>query len=216
MGRRREPRKEIQAQVRIFGTDSSGKVFSDKAVTVNVSRNGAELSGVHPTLNLDEIIGLSYGANRVHFRVKWVGEPGTAKEGHVGLLNTSPEKPLWDFPLPVPAPDTHALQVADHRKYSRIKCQNSVELHTQEGASFWASTSDLSVGGCFIEMTIPLPKGTKLKIGMWIGETKLWAECEVAYSSPGFGTGMKFSRIAEPDLERIRQFLATLPREAAL
>jgi hypothetical protein len=65
-------------------------------------------------------------------------------------------------------------------------------------------------------MTIPLPKGTKLKIGMWIGETKLWAECEVAYSSPGFGTGMKFSRIAEPDLERIRQFLATLPREAAL
>ena len=34
MGRRREPRKEIQAQVRIFGTDSSGKVFSDKAVTV--------------------------------------------------------------------------------------------------------------------------------------------------------------------------------------
>jgi hypothetical protein len=145
-----------------------------------------------------------------------VGEPGTAKEGHVGLLNTSPEKPLWDFPLPVPAPDTHALQVADHRKYSRFKCQNSVELHTQEGASFWASTSDLSVGGCFIEMTIPLPKGTKLKIGMWIGETKLWAECEVAYSSPGFGTGMKFSRIAEPDLERIRQFLATLPREAAL
>ncbi|MFY9701712.1 MAG: PilZ domain-containing protein [Terriglobales bacterium] len=216
MGRRREPRKEIQAQVRIFGTDSSGKVFSDKAVTVNVSRNGAELSGVHPTLNLDEIIGLSYGANRVHFRVKWVGEPGTEKEGHVGLLNTSPEKPLWDFPLPVPAPDTHALQVADHRKYSRFKCQNSVELHTQEGASFWASTSDLSVGGCFIEMTIPLPKGTKLKIGMWIGETKLWAECEVAYSSPGFGTGMKFSRIAEPDLERIRQFLATLPREAAL
>jgi len=83
--------------VRIFGTDSSGKVFSDKAVTVNVSRNGAELSGVHPTLNLDEIIGLSYGANRVHFRVKWVGEPGTAKEGHVGLLNTSPEKPLWTF-----------------------------------------------------------------------------------------------------------------------
>ena len=216
MGRRREPRKEIQAQVRIFGTDSSGKVFSDKAVTVNVSRNGAELSGVHPTLNLDEIIGLSYGTNRVHFLVKWEGEPGTAKEGHVGLLNTSPEKPLWDFPLPVPAPDTHALQVADHRKYSRFKCQNSVELHTQEGASFWASTSDLSVGGCFIEMTIPLPKGTKLKIGMWIGETKLWAECEVAYSSPGFGTGMKFSRIAEPDLERIRQFLATLPREAAL
>jgi hypothetical protein len=29
MGRRREPRKEIQAQVRIFGTNSSGQVFSE-------------------------------------------------------------------------------------------------------------------------------------------------------------------------------------------
>jgi len=68
MGKRREPRKEIQAQVRIFGTSSSGQVFSEKAVTVNVSQQGVELSGVQPQLNLDEIIGLSYGKNRIHFR----------------------------------------------------------------------------------------------------------------------------------------------------
>ena len=73
MARRREPRKEVQVPVRIFGTDSSGHVFSEKAVTVNVSRQGAELSGVQPQLNLDEIVGLTYGKNRVHFRVKWVG-----------------------------------------------------------------------------------------------------------------------------------------------
>src|ERR1035441_1784051 len=30
MGRRREPRKEMQAPVRIFGTNSSGQVFSEK------------------------------------------------------------------------------------------------------------------------------------------------------------------------------------------
>jgi len=183
MGRRREPRKEIQAPVRVFGTDSSGQVFSEKAVTVNISQQGIELSGVQAKLNLDEIIGLSYGKNRVQVRVKWVGEPGTPKAGHVGLPNTSPEKPLWDFPLPSPAPDNHQPQVAEHRKHPRFKCHNSVEVHTQDGASFWATISDLSVSGCYVEMSIPLPPGTKLKVGIWIGDTKSWADCEVVYST---------------------------------
>src|ERR1035437_10696124 len=36
------------------------------------------------------------------------------------------------------------------------------------------------------------------------------ADCEVAYSAAGIGTGLMFNRISEPDLERIRQFLGTL------
>jgi len=130
MGKRREPRKEIQVPVRIFGTNSSGQVFSEKAVTVNISQQGAELNGVQAKLNLDEIIGLAYGKNKGHFRVKWVGAPGTPKAGHLGLLNISPEKPLWDFPLPTPSPDNHQPRVAEHRKHPRFKCHNSVELHS--------------------------------------------------------------------------------------
>jgi len=196
--------------VRIFGTDSSGRVFSEKATTVNVSWQGIELSGVEPRLSVDEIIGLTYGKNRVHFRVKWVGQTGTPKEGHVGLLNISPEKPLWDFPLPSPIPDDHQPQVAQKRIHPRFKCSNSVELHTQAGASFWAKVADLSLSGCYVEMAIPLQPETKVKVGIWIGETKAWADCEVAYSTPGCGVGLKFVRISESDLERIRQFLAPL------
>jgi len=210
MGRRREPRKEIQAHVRIFGSNRSGQVFSEKAVTVNVSQQGVELSGVQAGLNVDEIIGLAYGKNRVHFRVMWVGSLSTPKAGHVGLLNISPEKPLWDFPLPSPTPDDHQPRVVEQRKHTRFRCHNSVELHTQDGAFFRATIADLSVGGCYVEMTIPLPPGTKLKAGIWIGETKCCADCEVAYSAAGIGTGLRFNRISEPDLERIRQFLGTL------
>ena len=64
MGKRGEPRKEVQVPVRIFGTDHTGSVFSQKAVTVNISRNGVELAGVESTLADDEIIGLTYGPNR--------------------------------------------------------------------------------------------------------------------------------------------------------
>ena len=59
-------------------------------------------------------------------------------------------------------------------------------------------------------MAIPLPLGTKVRVGIWIGETKSWAEGEVAYSTPGFGTGVKFIRISGSDLERIQQYLTTL------
>jgi hypothetical protein len=210
MGRRREPRKEIQVPVRIFGTNDSGQTFSEKAVTVNVSQRGAELSGVQPRLKLDEIIGLAYGKNRVHFRVKWIGQPGTPKAGRLGLLNTSPDKPLWDFPLPPSAPDTHQPKFAEARKEPRFKCNNSVEIHAQGGASFWASIADLSISGCYVEMAIPLPVGTKVRVGIWIAETKSWADGEVAYSTPGFGTGVRFIRISASDLERIQQYLATL------
>ena len=210
MGKRRELRKDIEVPVRIFGTNSSGQVFSEKAVTVNVSLEGVALSGVAPELKLDEIIGLTYGSNRVHFRVKWVGKPGTPQAGQVGLLNISPEKPLWDFPLPQAIPDNFQQRIAEQRVHPRFKCHNSVEIHTQEGATFWATIADLSVGGCYLEMAIPLPKGTKVKVGIWIGETKAWADCEVAYTTPGSGIGVKFRRISKEDLARVQEFLGSL------
>jgi len=210
MGKRREPRKEIQLPVRIFGTDSSGKMFSESAFTVNVGQNGAELSGVHREINLDETVGVSYGANRGRFKVRWVGKPGTAKAGHVGLLNISPEKTLWDFPLPAAGKDDYQAPVVQQRRHQRIKCHNSVALHTPDGASFWGTVADLSTGGCYVEMAIPLAQESKVSLSIWIGETKIWVDGEVAYSTPGMGIGVKFNRVSEQDLERIRAYLEPL------
>ena len=46
MGKRREPRKTIEVPVRIFGTDSGGKIFSETVTTLDMSRHGAKLRGV--------------------------------------------------------------------------------------------------------------------------------------------------------------------------
>ena len=181
MGRRSQPRKQVEVPVRIFGTDSAGQVFSEKVLTVSISRNGAELAAVRSKLNLDEIVGLTYGANRVHFRVKWIGSAGTPQAGHVGLLNIAP----------------------------RFRCQNSVEVHVQ-GASFWGTVADLSLGGCYIEMPIPLQPGTKLRVGIWFGQTKSWADAQVAHRTPGLGIGLKFVQISEEDRNQIRRFLESL------
>ena len=210
MGRRSEPRKVVQVPVRIFGTDVTGVVFSEKVATVNVSRNGVELAGVHPQLTIGEIVGLTYGTNRGHFRVKWVGAIGTPRIGHLGLQNIAPEKLFWDFPLPPPTVDLYQPAFPERRRHPRFRCNNSVEIHVQNGASFWATVSDLSLGGCYIQMPIPIEPGTKVRIGLWIDQCRVWAEGEVAHRTLGMGIGMKFNQVGDADLNRIRAYLETL------
>jgi len=210
MGRRSQPRKEAEIPVRVFGTDKNGQVFSEKVLTVNVSRTGAEIADLRSELSIDEIVGLTYGANRAHFRVKWIGTPGTEKAGHIGLLNIAPEKTLWDFPVPPDALDLYQTGSVEMRKHPRFRCQNSIEVHLQGGASFWGTVADLSLGGCYVEMPLPLEPGTKLRAGIWFGQTKAWAEALVTHRTPGLGVGLRFIEMSEQDRDVIRRFLESL------
>jgi hypothetical protein len=211
MGSRSEPRKQLEVPVRIFGTDARGQMFSEKVSTVDISRCGAQLAGVHAELRLEEIIGLTYANNKVNFRVKWVGAASSSMAGRVGLLNTALDKPLWDFPLPITdAVDVFQPGSVERRKAVRFRCQNSVEVHVAQGASFWGTVADLSLGGCYVEMPLPLQPGTTLKVGIWFGQSKAWAEAQVAHRTPGLGVGLKFTQISAEDLDQVRRFLESL------
>jgi hypothetical protein len=206
MGKRREPRKEVTVPIRIFGTDRRGEIFSEKVFTVNVSQQRVEVNGVQAEPSVDEIVGVTYGVTKVHFRVKWVGQPGTPKAGHMGLLNLSPEKSLWDFALPPPRFDEAAQK--DRRTSPRVKCVNSAEVYlASENAPIRTRTSDLSVGGCFLEMPNPLPKETQVRIALWVEDFKLWTGAEVVTSTPGFGIGVKFTEMTEQDRNQLKRFL---------
>lgn len=212
MGKRREPRKEVKVAVRIFGTDRNGQIFSEKACTADVSRHGAKLTGVQAQPNVDEIIGLTYNQNKGHFRVKWVGEAGSPRAGQLGLLNLTPEKPFWDFPLPDPTPDA-AQHAHDRRASPRFKSVNSAEVYpNSQAAPIRARTADLSLGGCFVEMSNPLAKGAHLRIALWLKESKIWAQGKVITSTPGFGIGVQFMEMSDADRNVLRQFLPSMRR----
>ncbi|HEX6802868.1 MAG TPA: PilZ domain-containing protein [Terriglobales bacterium] len=213
MGKRAEPRKPMQVPVRIFGTDHKGRIFSENVTTLDISRSGAKLAGVKAAIRVDEIIGLTYGRNKVHFRVKWTGKPGTPAEGQIGLLNLTPERPLWDFPLPVSIFDNFQREpLGERRRWVRIKCEVPLELHLEGTPNMYGKASDLSAGGCFIEMPIPLPTDSKFEIALWLGETKLRLRGEVVSSSPGFGVGVRFVGISAQDREFLVRHVDTLMR----
>jgi hypothetical protein len=210
MGQRREPRKPIKVPVRIFGTDSGGKIFSENVTTLDVSQKGARLCDVRAHVTVGEIIGATYGKNKVHFRVKWTGEPGSPKEGEVGLLSLTPERPFWDFPLPFAATDNFRFAGRDRRRSLRVKCSISAELHPVGQPVIWGKVSDLSLGGCFVEMPIPLPVHAKFDIALWLGETKLRLEGEVASVSPGFGIGVRFTSHSHENQESLSRHMQTI------
>jgi PilZ domain len=211
MGKRCEPRKPAEVQVRIFGTDRHGRIFSETVSLVNLSQHGARLNGVKAEIKVDEVIGVTYGKNKVHFRVRWAGGPGTPAEGQVGLLNLHPDKPFWDGPLPQGVIDTFQTTPAnDRRQWRRVKCSISVELHPAGQAVIWGKASDLSQGGCFIEMAIPLKVENKFEIVLWLGEKKLRLQGVAVSSSPGFGVGVRFTNASPQDQEFLQQHIQSL------
>lgn len=206
MGKRREPRKAVALPVRIFGTDSNGRIFSETVTALDISQTGARLGGVRASIEVDEIIGVSYGKNKAHFRVKWIGASGHANEGQVGLENLSPQKQFWDVPLPHSIVD-HFRPAVDRRRFPRIKCSISVELHREGEPVIWGKASDISMGGCFVEMLIPLKIATPLTIAIWLGETKLCLPAQVASASPGFGIGVRFDALSAEAAAFLEQHL---------
>jgi hypothetical protein len=210
MGNRKEPRNDVVLPVRVFGTDADGRVFSEKTVTVNISQRGMQVSGIKVHLKVGEIVGISHDQNKGRFKVQWVGSQGTPAAGHVGLLNIHPEKPFWTLPVPAAATDTFQPGAKERRKYTRVRCTTSVELHPEGTSIMWGKASDLSLGGCYVEMPIPLNLGTKVKVGIWMGEAKCWVQSKVTNSTPGFGIGLQFIEMSDSNSELLTEFLKNL------
>jgi hypothetical protein len=206
MGKRREPRTPLEIGARIFGTDCEGKVFSESVTSVDLSLHGAKLKGVKARLAIDELVGVACGRNKGNFRVKWAGQPGTPSEGQVGLMNLNPERQLWDVPLLRGQMDNFQFSDGgDRRRWERVKCSISVELHPKGQTVIWGLASDLSLGGCFVEMQIPLKAECELEIVLWLEGYKLRLAGSVASSSPGFGIGVRFADVSEHDLKLLQE-----------
>jgi hypothetical protein len=229
MGKRREPRHSIRIPVRIFGTDAYGQLFSENVFSFDISQKGARLDGVKARLKPGEVIGVTQGKNKGRYTVQWVGQPGTEVASQIGLVNVTPDKNIWDAPLPAggrdsfaPAPRANPAnserrplpdrrQASDRRDTARLKCEVSVQLQPSgQSAPIWGKAVDISMGGCFIEMPIPLQKGTKLTVGIWIKEHKLRAAGRVVNSRPGFGIGVQFTEISELDRAQLKDFLRSI------
>jgi hypothetical protein len=213
VGKRRDQRVDAVYPVRLWGMDASGRPFIEAATTVNVSRRGVMIKDVPGKLAVGEVVGLRMGEEKAKFRVVWIGKAGTPEEGHMGLQCVDVGKPFLEHALPPTTLDSYVRPPqAERRQLARVKCSLSVEVHNdQVGVRAWATLRDISLGGCYVEMSQPYATESKLRIGLWLDkETKVWADGIVISSHPGFGMGIKFVALSRPNTLALERFLKPL------
>jgi hypothetical protein len=95
LGKRRDPRIDLALPVLLSGTDVSGRPLDQRVITVNISRRGALLDGIHGRLGLGDTISLSRLQKKEQFRVAWVGVEGTPAAGQIGVAAVDPNTSFW-------------------------------------------------------------------------------------------------------------------------
>ena len=103
MGRRREDRVTVSLPVRVWGMDRNGKPFIQSAHTVDVTRLGGRLRDLYCIDKKGDVIRVQHGNQKANFRVTWIGSPGTAEDGQVGIYSIEPDKYIWGVNLPKPS-----------------------------------------------------------------------------------------------------------------
>jgi len=95
LGKRRDPRIDLALPVMLTGTDSSGRPLDQRAITINISRRGALLDGIHGILGQGDKISLARGHKKEEFRVAWVGRDDSLAAGQIGVAAVDPNTSFW-------------------------------------------------------------------------------------------------------------------------
>ena len=97
IGKRLDPRLDIALPVRLTGLDVRGRPLDQRVMTVNISRRGALLEGIHGMLNAGDKIHLGRGRQKEEFRVARVMEDDA--RGRVSVAAVDPNSSFWDAVL---------------------------------------------------------------------------------------------------------------------
>ena len=96
LGKRRDPRIELALPVLLSGADVSGRPLDQRVMTINISRRGALLEGIHGMLGAGDKISLARMHKKEEFRVAWVGGEGTPAAGQIGVAALDPNTSFWE------------------------------------------------------------------------------------------------------------------------
>ena len=99
LGKRRDTRVDAVLPVLLSGTDIQGRPLSQRVTTVNISRRGALLEGIHGELKFGDKISLMRSGKKEEFRVAWVRDADTPEGGRIGVAAVDQNTTFWDSAL---------------------------------------------------------------------------------------------------------------------
>lgn len=91
---RRDPRVEISVPVQLAAIAVNGSTVDQDVLTINVSHQGAKLTGVRGNFQMGDRVVLSRLNMAEEFQVEWVGEGTSA--GQIGVSTLTSASAFWD------------------------------------------------------------------------------------------------------------------------
>ena len=108
-------------------------------------------------------------------------------------------------------PVEEQYQGTEKRRSRRYKCEGSVQIR-QEGrdVNTWASFTDISLHGCYVEAQATYPAGTLLHLKLEANGIRIETKGTVRVNYPYLGMGIAFVEMSEENQAHLRQMLATI------
>lgn len=107
--------------------------------------------------------------------------------------------------------------IDNRRTKTRYACRLSAEVyHPGVPVPHRCCLTDLSSGGCYLEVALPFPQGSPVEIVVRTYEMKLQLRGSVLTSHPGYGMGVGFELDSEEErskLDKLMQFVASQANE---
>ena len=123
------------------------------------------------------------------------GQPLTQAPSNTTVAPTPPEK----------------AGSSERRQSPRYKCQGSAEFRVDgSDVRTWGTFTDLSMHGCYIEMTATYPVGAVVNLGLGLGGLHVDVKGEVRVSYPFLGIGVAFRDVSEESVARLREMVRSL------
>jgi hypothetical protein len=142
-----------------------------------------------------------------------------AREWEADAYEFSEPAPAATLPAPAPArpprpaPPVSAYTASasyadqERRQFVRHACRIAAQVTLQDGSLKLSGTvTDISLGGCYIEMFSPLPVDTFVEMYLHPGDATLHVSARVRSSQKGAGMGVAFTGMSPDVFEKLRAF----------
>ena len=96
----------------------------------------------------------------------------------------------------------------ERRRSPRTRVAIPIEFKPEGAAvASRAETADLSLFGCYVEMSFTLAVATRVDLVLWVEEARLPTKALVVTHHPQFGNGIEFLDLSQEHRIRLEHFL---------
>ena len=104
-----------------------------------------------------------------------------------------------------------SLQAAKQRSVRRCPLVASAEVtELRSGTLLSARTSELGLGGCYVDALNPFPEGTLVGLRILRDQGVLETKAKVVYCDPRFGMGLAFTDMTPDQRSLLEAWLAEI------